>query len=117
MDSRVLRDLGRIPGGPIRSDAPGDKAYCVWDPKERVLIHYRYLREGVHLYHPDDRPPRWETTNFPVVGDAPEGTRVHWNSAAYDPHNALVIGIGDSRFFYLFRYSKSLSSRGAAPAR
>ena len=117
MDARVLRDLGPIPGGPIHSDGPGDKAYCVWDPKARVLIHYRYIREGVYVYHPDERPPRWETTNFPVVGDAPKDTRVHWNSAAYDPRNAVVIGIGDARFLYLFRYAKPIPSGGAASAR
>jgi hypothetical protein len=120
MDARVLRDLGKIPLGAIQSDGPGDKAYCVWDPKEKVLIHYRYvpgLGGGVYLYHPDDRPPRWETANLPVVGDAPEGTRVHWNSAAYDPHNGVIIGIGDSRFLYLLRYSKRQSPVGTAPAR
>ncbi len=115
MDARTLSDLGRIPGGPISgSFVIADKGYCVWDSSARVLIHYRPYRQGVFVYHPDEKPPRWEATDFPLAQGTPAGLKVHWNGAAFDPVNNLMIGIGGegSDYIWLLRYGAVTSPAG-----
>jgi hypothetical protein len=108
MDARRLTDLGPIPKGPFRLP-PGtviaDKAYAVWDSNAKVLIHYRYGGQGVFIYHPDESPPRWETGDFAMAPGSPPGLGVHWNGAAFDPVNNVMVGIGHPDYLFLFRYS------------
>jgi len=118
MDAHTLSDLGPIPGGPITgSSVIADKGYCVWDSSAKVLIHYRYLRGGVFVYHPDETPPRWQTTNYPLGADAPGGVQVHWNGAAFDPVNNALIGIGDTNYLWIFRYGSVTRPGSTVPVR
>ena len=118
MDAHTLSDLGPIPGGPITgSSVIADKGYCVWDSSAKVLIHYRYLRGGVFVYHPDETPPRWQMTNYPLSADAPGGLQVHWNGAAFDPVNNVLIGIGDTNYLWIFRYGSVTRPGSTVPVR
>lgn len=117
MDSHKLGDLGPIPKGPL-SGPPGfviaDKGYAVWDSNSKVLIHYRYGNQGVFVYHPDENPPRWEPGDFAMAPGAPPGLGVHWNGAAFDPVNNVMVGIGHPDYLFLLRYSAA--GRPAAPS-
>lgn len=108
MDARSLSDLGPIPKGPITgASVIADKGYCVWDSNAHVLIHYRYYGEGVFVYHPDEKLPRWEETSFPLALGSPPDLKIHWNGAAFDPVNNVMIGIGGegADYVWLLRYS------------
>jgi hypothetical protein len=118
MDGRKLIDLGSIPKGPILKANEGsviaDKGYAVWDSNARILIHYRYNHEGIFIYHPDEPTPRWEPGNFPMAEGGPSGLGVHWNGAAFDPVNNVMIGIGHRDYLLLFRYNAV--TRSPAPS-
>ena len=119
MDSHTLSDLGPIPKGPITgASVIADKGYCVWDSNAKALIHYRFRQQGVFVYHPDEKPPRWETADFPLAPGSPPGLRVHWNGAAFDPVNNVLVGIGGegSDYIWLLRYAAAPAA-GAAPVR
>jgi hypothetical protein len=120
MDAHKLSDLGPIPKGPIQGP-PGtvipDKAYAVWDSNAKVLIHQRYKRDGVFVYHPDETPPRWEVADFPFAPGAPAGLRVHWNGVAFDPVNNVLVGVGGEGSDYVWFLRYSASPAPSAPVR
>jgi hypothetical protein len=115
MDARTLSDIGPIPNGPMKegSSILSDKGYCVWDSNAKVLIHYRFRRKGVFVYHPDETPPRWEVADYPLAKGSPAGLRVHWNGAAFDPVNNVMVGIGGegSDYIWILRFLASPAKR------
>ena len=119
MDAHTLSDLGPIPKGPIAgASVISDKGYAVWDSNAKVLIHQRFRKQGVFVYHPDETPPRWEAADFLLAPGSPPGLRVHWNGAAFDPVNNVLVGIGGegSDYIWLLRYAAS-PAPAAAPVR
>jgi hypothetical protein len=115
MDAHTLSDLGPIPNGPLvaGSSILSDKGYSVWDSNAKVLIHYRFRGQGVFVYHPDEKPPRWEAADFPLAPGSPPDLKVHWNGVAFDPVNNVVVGIGGegSDYIWLLRYGPTSDRR------
>ncbi len=105
MNTKILADLGPVPGGTIAGGTTFNDAYVAWDKIHKVLFFWRIDQNSLHVYDPANST--WQ--NISTVTSPSGLTPNVRHTFVFDPGQNVIVMDGSTDTsntnMFLFRYA------------